>query len=61
MKFDRQLTDFVLKMKIWASELGFSGLRITDIRLPGEEERLQQWLARGFHGEMHYMAAHGLK
>ena len=61
MKFDRQLTDFVLKMKIWASELGFSGLRITDIRLSGEEERLQQWLARGFHGEMHYMAAHGLK
>ena len=61
MKFDRQLTDFVLKMKIWASELGFSGLRITDIRLPGEEERLQRWLARGFHGEMHYMAAHGLK
>ncbi len=20
-----------------------------------------QWLAQGFHGDMHYMAAHGLK
>lgn len=61
MNSDGQLTDFVLKMRTWASELGFAGLRITDINLSDEENRLQQWLARGFHGKMHYMAAHGLK
>ncbi len=61
MKFDRQLTDFVLKMRAWALELGFSGLRVADIHLQDDEARLQQWLANGFHGKMHYMAAHGLK
>ena len=61
MKIEGQFTDFVLKMRVWAKELGFSDLRIADIRLDGEEKRLQQWLSQGFHGEMHYMAAHGMK
>ncbi len=61
MKFEGQLTDFVSKMRSWASLLGFSGLRIADIRIDETEKRLQQWLGNGFHGEMHYMAAHGMK
>lgn len=61
MKIEGQFTDFVLKMKAWAKELGFSDLRIADIRLDEAEKRLEQWLAQGFHGEMHYMAAHGMK
>ncbi len=61
MNFDGQLTDFVLKMRTWVSERGFSGLRVADIRLQDDEARLQPWLANGFHGKMHYMAAYGLK
>ena len=61
MKIEGQFTDFVLKMRAWAKELGFSDLRIADIRLDDAEKRLQQWLSMGFHGEMHYMAAHGMK
>ena len=31
------------------------------IDLSSAEPGLVQWLAQGFHGDMHYMAAHGLK
>ncbi len=45
----------------WASELGFDAVGITDTDLQEAEARLQTWLARGYHGTMAYMAAHGLK
>ena len=45
----------------WSIELGFADLRITDARLDGAHEQLQQWLDAGFHGQMDYMAAHGIK
>ncbi|GAO26940.1 hypothetical protein ALISP_6760 [Alicycliphilus sp. B1] len=31
------------------------------VDLSAAEPGLMQWLAEGFHGEMHYMAAHGLR
>ncbi len=31
------------------------------VDLSGAEPGLMQWLARGFHGDMHYMAAHGTR
>jgi epoxyqueuosine reductase len=34
---------------------------IADIDLGGHETRLLDWLAAGFHGEMSYMARHGVK
>lgn len=34
---------------------------MTGVDLSSAEPGLQDWLARGFHGEMGYMAAHGLK
>ncbi len=34
---------------------------IAGIDLTADERHLQQWLARGFHGEMHYMQRHGAK
>lgn len=43
----------------WAQELGFQQLGITDIDLGEHEQRLQQWLQQGYHGEMGYMADHG--
>lgn len=44
----------------WADELGFDQVGISDIDLSQEEPRLQKWLDDGFHGEMDYMARHGM-
>lgn len=44
-----------------ARALGFTGVGITDTDLGEAEEGLQRWLAQGFHGEMEYMARHGLR
>lgn len=44
-----------------ASTLGFSQIGVSDVDLSEAEPGLLQWLADGFHGSMHYMAAHGLK
>lgn len=49
------------QIKQWAKELGFAGAGICDTDLQPEERRLQQWLDAGMHGEMHYMAEHGMK
>ncbi|HET6789045.1 MAG TPA: tRNA epoxyqueuosine(34) reductase QueG, partial [Aquabacterium sp.] len=48
-------------MRQWAAKLGFSQIGIADVDLSSAEPGLLAWLARGFHGEMHYMASHGLK
>ncbi len=48
------------EIKDWARQLGFSACGITDTDLQSEEPRLQQWLDAGFHGEMDYMASHGM-
>ena len=45
----------------WAQELGFSQIGVTGVDLSSAEAGLLQWLAGGFHGDMAYMAAHGLK
>ncbi|MEC5217975.1 epoxyqueuosine reductase [Actimicrobium sp. GrIS 1.19] len=48
-------------IKAWGRELGFAELRITDVDLQHAESGLQAWLDAGHHGQMDYMAAHGLK
>jgi len=52
--------DLVEKIKGWGEELGFSQLGITDIDLSAHEQALENWLAKGYHGNMDYMARHGL-
>jgi epoxyqueuosine reductase len=47
-------------IKLWASELGFDQVGITDTDLSLEEPRLQAWLDAGHHGSMDYMARHGM-
>ena len=54
-------SQLVPQIQQWARELGFSQIGIAGVDLSGAEPGLMQWLAQGFHGEMHYMAAHGLK
>lgn len=48
------------QIKQWAKELGFAELGITDVDLADAEPHLQRWLDAGFHGEMDYMASHGM-
>ena len=50
----------VEKIKCWGKELGFSQLGITDIDLSKHEQALEAWLANNYHGNMDYMARHGL-
>lgn len=49
------------QIKQWGRELGFDQVGITDTRLEQAEAHLCDWLNRGCHGEMEYMARHGLK
>ena len=44
-----------------ARTLGFSQIGVADVDLRDAEPGLQAWLQQGWHGRMHYMAAHGLK
>jgi len=48
------------KIKCWSKELGFSDLGISDIDLSANEPAFERWLANGYHGNMDYMARHGL-
>ncbi len=48
------------QIKQWALELGFAQAGICDTDLQPEEAKLQQWLDLGMHGEMSYMAEHGM-
>ena len=59
-----QHTDYVAlnrQIRLWASELGFQAVGITDTDLAEAESGLLQWLADGLHGELDYMAKHGTK
>ena len=48
-------------IKRWGAELGFADVRIADVELAHAEAGLQAWLDAGRHGEMDYMASHGMK
>jgi len=48
-------------IKLWGRELGFAEVRIADVDLAHMEAPLQAWLDAGYHGEMDYMASHGMK
>jgi epoxyqueuosine reductase len=54
----QQLTE---NIKEWGKALGFQQLGIADIDLKNHEKFLQDWLDKGFHGEMTYMETHGMK
>ncbi len=48
-------------IKSWGLALGFNQIGITDTNLQAAENEHQAWVAKGFHGEMDYMAKHGVK
>ena len=52
---------WVSQVQAWALELGFSQIGVASVDLSSAEAGLLAWLEQGFHGEMAYMANHGLK
>ncbi len=59
-----QIVDYralATRIKEWGRALGFQAVGISDAGLHDAEAHLLQWLAQGYHGEMDYMAKHGVK
>ena len=49
------------RVKRWGREAGFDAVAVSGIDLAEEEARLVDWLERGWHGAMDYMARHGTR
>lgn len=60
-EFSLNFTQLAHDIKQWGRELGFQQVGITDTDLSQAEMRLKTWLAKNYHGEMHYMESHGSK
>ena len=62
MPDDRSDIEFSAEqIKRWGEALGFQQIGVCGIELDEDESHLHTWLRRNFHGEMHYMTAHGSK
>ncbi len=57
----QDFSELTTSIQRWSTELGFADLRIASAELNHAEEGLQAWLDAGFHGQMDYMAEHGMK
>ena len=55
------MPDLLSRLRGWAHGLGFSQIGVADVNLAAAEPGLLAWLQAGWHGEMAYMARHGLK
>ena len=49
------------QIKRWGLDLGFQQIGIATTDLGEHETHLLNWLAAGYHGEMSYMARHGVR
>jgi epoxyqueuosine reductase len=58
---DAALEKLAGRIKAWGAELGFQQVGICDTDLAGHEARLLDWLQRGMHGSMAWMARHGTR
>ena len=58
---DIDITDLARSIKSWGKALGFDAIGIADCDLSQQEAQLMAWLDAGFHGDMDYMAKHGVK
>ena len=48
------------QLQTLAQELGFDALGVAELDLAPDEQHLLRWLDDGYHGDMHYMARHGV-
>ena len=53
--------ELALRIKAMAREAGFQRCGIAGVELDEDETHLRDWLARGLHGSMDWMARHGDK
>ncbi|MBT9183526.1 tRNA epoxyqueuosine(34) reductase QueG [Pectobacterium punjabense] len=60
MSYPYDLNELVQHIKQWGQALGFQQVGICDTDLSAEEPRLQAWLDKQYHGEMDWMARHGM-
>jgi len=60
MSYPLDLQQLAQQIKQWGKDLGFQQVGITDTDLSAEEPRLQAWLDKQYHGEMEWMARHGM-
>ena len=42
-------------IRLWAGELGFQAVGVTDLDLSDHAPRVRSWLEQGFQGEMAYL------
>jgi len=56
---DALLAQLAADIRAWGEQLGFSAIGICGVDLSPDDGHLRDWLARGHHGEMHYMERHG--
>lgn len=56
-------TQLAKSIKAWGNELGFQDISIADAgaEMAQAESGLLEWLSKGYHGEMDYMAKHGTR
>jgi epoxyqueuosine reductase len=60
MSYPLDLQQLAQQIKQWGREHGFQQVGICDTDLSAEEPKLQQWLEKQYHGEMDWMARHGM-
>ncbi|MFS7252424.1 tRNA epoxyqueuosine(34) reductase QueG [Rahnella rivi] len=60
MTLPLDLVQLAQHIKQWGQSLGFQQVGICDTDLSAEEPRLQDWLDKQYHGEMDWMARHGM-
>lgn len=53
---DLDMQSVKTRIQFWGQELGFQQVAVCDVDLTAYVADYQQWLARQFHGDMHYMA-----
>jgi epoxyqueuosine reductase len=61
MKFAFDAAQLVSQIQAWGQELAFSQIGVAGVDLSAAEAGLKAWLSAGWHGDMAYMAAHGMK
>ena len=60
MSYPLDLQQLAQQIKQWGRDLGFQQVGICDTDLRAEEPKLQAWLDKQYHGEMAWMARHGM-
>lgn len=56
-----ELSALAQDIRRWGQELGFQQVGIADTDLTLADQRLQDWLAQGYHADMTWMHQHGSK